>query len=375
MLKNFLKLSPKIAVVIFVTIILIPILNLPRYNSTTVNAESDFTQTNHTTDTNTNSDTNKNLSDSAGRAVKVWFITGTSSGFGLEVTKALLLRGDFVAATALDPEVHFELQKRYKDKILPLRVDVTKRVEVEAAVREAVKFFGRIDVVLNNAGIGYWGAVEELSEEELRRQFDVNFFGSFRVIQAVLPVLQKQRGGHIIQISSIAGQAAFPLTGAYSSSKWAVEALNETVAIETAKFGIRVSIIEPGPFKTNFFRSIKYAENVMEKYSPNYDPSKATNQIDQKKITNKERIAELESVMNRAGDDVAAKPKNNAATEMLGGRISDDSGYDDPAKVVKVILKVADAKKPPLRVIVGKNAKELIEKIYKQRLKEWNEWE
>jgi NAD(P)-dependent dehydrogenase (short-subunit alcohol dehydrogenase family) len=309
------------------------------------------------------------------RAIKVWFITGTSSGFGLEVTKSVLARGDIVVATALDPVVHSDLQAKYKDKILPLRLDVTKRSEVEAGVREAIKNFGRIDIVLNNAGVGYWGAIEEISEAELRRQFEVNFFGSFHVIQAALPVLQKQGGGHIIQISSIAGQAAFPLTGAYSSSKWAVEAMSETVAIETAKFGIKVSIIEPGPFKTNFFRSIKYAENVMEKYRPNYNPNNQ-NKVDEKKITGKERIAELEqAAKQRDNNNVTDKNKNSVESEIWGVRISDDSRYEDPADVVRTIVKVADAKKPPLRVIVGKGAKELIEDVYQKRLDEWKKWE
>ncbi|MDR0390642.1 MAG: SDR family NAD(P)-dependent oxidoreductase [Planctomycetaceae bacterium] len=310
----------------------------------------------------------------ADREFKVWFITGTSSGFGLEITKAVLARGDSVAATALDPEVHVELKKKYNDKILPLRLDVTKRDEIDIAVKDAVKFFGRIDVVVNNAGVGYWGAIEEISEEELRRQFDVNFFGSFRVIQSVLPVLQKQRNGHIIQISSIAGQAAFRLTGAYASSKWAVEALNETVAIETEKFGIKVSIVEPGPFRTNFFRSIKYAENVMEKYSPNYDPTNP-NKLANEKITTKDRIAELENAANQENNKITTNKKNNIESELWGVRISDDSSYEEPTSVAHTILKIADAKKPPLRVIVGKGAKEFIEKVYQKRLNEWKEWE
>ncbi|MDR2643744.1 MAG: SDR family NAD(P)-dependent oxidoreductase [Planctomycetaceae bacterium] len=346
-LQIFLRFAQNFLEIIFVAIILMQFQNLPENNLRTAQAaELVVGQTNPNADSHEQSKTTEN------RPTKIWFITGTSSGFGLEVTKAVLARGDSVAATALEPETHSELKKKYNDKILPLRLDVTKRDEVDAAVNAAVKFFGRIDVVLNNAGIGYWGAVEELSEAELWKQMDVNFFGSFRVIQAVLPVLQKQRCGHIIQISSIAGHTAFRLGGAYSCSKWAVEALNETVAIETEKFGINVSIIEPGPFKTNFFKSIKYAENVMEKYSPNFDPAKL-NQIDNKKITSKERIAEL---------------------ELLGIRIMDGSNYEEPANVACEILKVADEKKPPLRVIVGKGAREFVEKTYKKRLEEWKNW-
>ncbi|MDR1480370.1 MAG: SDR family NAD(P)-dependent oxidoreductase [Planctomycetaceae bacterium] len=385
--------TKRLLLVIFVTIISLAFLNLAGTSLTGVNADEP------------NADELRNgLGVGGKREDKVWFITGTSSGFGLAVTKAVLARGEQVAATALDPEIHSQLKKQYGDKILPLRLDVTKRDEVDAAVAAAVKKFGRIDVVLNNAGIGYWGAVEELSEEELRKQFDVNFFGAFRVIQAVLPVLQKQQNGHIIQISSIAGHATFNLTGAYSSSKWAVEALSETVAIETKKFGIKVTIVEPGPFKTNFFKSIKYAENVMEKYSPTHDPTKVysscfeipeaehasvasrsgcsranptahtgsgINQHDNKKTTNIERIAELEQLTNKNQNP----PKPNAKqTELFGVRIADDSGFDEPAGVVRVILSVADESEPPLRVIVGKGAREFIEGVYQKRLQEWKKW-
>jgi NAD(P)-dependent dehydrogenase (short-subunit alcohol dehydrogenase family) len=284
------------------------------------------------------------------KPAKVWFITGTSSGFGLETTKAALARGDSVAATALDPAVHAELKKKYGDKVLPLRLDVTKQDEVNKAVADAVKHFGRLDVVVNNAGVGFWGAVEELSVEDFQRQFDVNFFGSLRVIHAVLPVLNKQKSGHIIQISSIAGHMTFRLGAAYSSSKWAVEALNESLAGEVASAGIKVSLVEPGPFNTGFYRAITYAENPQKKYAP---------------------------AKKRDGGNPADwfPSKQEISTAQLNRAIQDGTRYESADIVAKAVLKVADAKKPPLRVIVGKGCRQAVEKTYQRRLKGWKEWD
>jgi NAD(P)-dependent dehydrogenase (short-subunit alcohol dehydrogenase family) len=274
---------------------------------------------------------------------KVWFITGTSSGFGLETTKALLERGDSVAATALEPDVHKGLQEKYGNKILPLRLDVTKRDEVKQAVEDAVKYFGRLDVVVNNAGLGYWGAIEELTEEDLQKQFDVNVFGSFRVIQAVLPIMRRQKSGHIIQISSRAGLKSHGMVGAYCASKWAVEAINDALSQEVAKFGIKVSIVEPGSFYTEFYRSIQYATHVSEIYAP----------------IKKQGQSEM--------------PMKNGKPSLLNIRSDDGSNYPRPESVVKAILKAADADKPPLRLLVGEDSMKIIPEEYEKRLKQWKE--
>ncbi|MDR0336700.1 MAG: SDR family NAD(P)-dependent oxidoreductase [Planctomycetaceae bacterium] len=274
---------------------------------------------------------------------KVWFITGTSSGFGLETTKALLERGDSVAATALEPDVHKGLQEKYGNKIIPLRLDVTKRDEVKQAVEDAVNYFGRLDVVVNNAGCGYWGAIEELTEEDLQKQFDVNVFGSFRVIQAVLPIMRQQKSGHIIQISSRAGLKSHGMVGAYCASKWAVEAINDALSQEVTKFGIKVSIVEPGSFYTEFYRSIQYATNVSEIYAP----------------IKKQGQSEI--------------PTKSGKPYLLGIRSDDGSSYPRPENVVKAILKVADTEKPPLRILVGDDSMKMIPEEYEKRLKEMKE--
>ena len=260
---------------------------------------------------------------------KVWFITGSSSGFGLAFTRAALERGDGVAATALDPEVHDELKKKYGAKVLPLRLDVTKRDEIAKAVAEATRHFGRLDVVINNAGFGQFGMIEEFSEEEFRKQLETNLFGSFNVIQGVLPVLREQQSGHLIQVSSLAGVVTMPMLGAYSASKWGVEGLCETLAMEVAPLGIKVSIIEPGPFKTGFTKAARVVEKRIEAYA--------------------------------------------AQTEAFHRNL-EQAEFEDPAKVVNVVLKLVDAKEPPLRVLVGKGTVETVEKVYQKRLETWREW-
>ena len=188
---------------------------------------------------------------------KTWLITGTSRGFGRLWATAALERGDKVAATARDTRSLADLVAKYHDAVLPIALDVTHRDAAHDAVNAAHEHFGRLDVVVNNAGIGLFGAVEETSEAEAREQFDTNFFGSLWVAQAALPLLRAQGGGHILQISSVLGVTTFPYAGLYNATKWAVEGLAQTLASEVAAFGIKTTLIEPGPYGTEWAGSAR----------------------------------------------------------------------------------------------------------------------
>ncbi len=183
---------------------------------------------------------------------KTWFITGASRGFGREWAIAALERGDSVAATARDTATLDDLAEKYGDRFLPLQLDVTDRDADFAAVQQAHERFGRLDVVVNNAGYGHFGLVEELTEDEARAQLETNLFGALWVTQAALPILRAQGSGHILQVSSIGGISAFPLVGIYHASKWALEGISQALAQEVADFGIKVTLIEPGGFSTDW---------------------------------------------------------------------------------------------------------------------------
>ena len=183
---------------------------------------------------------------------KTWFITGASRGFGREWTIAALERGDTVAATARDTATLDDLVQQFGDKILPLRLDVTDRDAVFAAVKDAHDRFGRLDVVVNNAGYGQFGMIEEISEQEARDQIETNVFGALWVTQAALPYLREQGSGHILQVSSIGGISAFPNIGMYHASKWALEGMSQALAAEVADFGIKVTLIEPAGYSTDW---------------------------------------------------------------------------------------------------------------------------
>ena len=185
-------------------------------------------------------------------AEKVWFITGTSRGFGREWAIAALERGDKVAATARDTASLDDLVAKYGDAILPLKLDVTDRAADFAAVKQAHEHFGRLDVVVNNAGYGQFGFVEEMSEQDARDQIETNVFGALWVTQAALPYLRAQGSGHIIQVSSIGGIVAFPNVGIYHASKWALEGFSQSLAQEVAPFGVHVTLIEPAGFSTDW---------------------------------------------------------------------------------------------------------------------------
>ncbi len=176
---------------------------------------------------------------------KVWFITGTSSGFGKSLAEEVLAKGERVVATARKPEVLADLIEKYPETARAVKLDVNNLQEVKTAVSEAIKEFGRIDVLVNNAGYALVGAIEETTDEQIRRQFDTNVFGVLNVTREVLPVLREQKSGHIVNIGSVVGISAAPSMGIYSATKFALEGLSEALAAEVAPFGIKTMIVEP----------------------------------------------------------------------------------------------------------------------------------
>ncbi len=183
---------------------------------------------------------------------RVWFITGCSKGLGRALAETVLQHGDRVVATARNVDTLGSLEEIGGDRVLVLPLDVCDAQAVNGAVDATLRCFGRIDVVVNNAGYGLAGAVEELGDAEARAQFDTNVFGVLNVLRAALPTLRQQRSGHILQISSVAGMVSTPGLGIYNASKYALEGLSEALALELGPFGVRVTLIEPGPFRTDW---------------------------------------------------------------------------------------------------------------------------
>ena len=207
-------------------------------------------------------------------AEKTWFITGTSRGFGREWTIAALERGDRVAATARDPQTLDDLAAEHGDALLPLALDVTDRDAVFETVRRAHEQFGRLDIVVNNAGYGQFGMVEEISEQEARDQIETNLFGALWVTQAALPFLREQGSGHFLQVSSIGGISAFPGIGMYHASKWALEGISQALAQEVKGFGIHVTLIEPGGFSTDWGGSSARHAEPLDVYADVHEASR-----------------------------------------------------------------------------------------------------
>ncbi|KQU49503.1 short-chain dehydrogenase [Rhodococcus sp. Leaf278] len=263
---------------------------------------------------------------------KTWFITGTSKGFGREWAIAALERGDRVAATARNTATLHDLVEIYGDAILPIELDVNDRAADFAAVALAHKTFGSLDIVINNAGYGQFGMIEEISEEDARAQIETNVFGALWVTQAALPFMREQGSGHILQVSSIGGISAFPNVGAYHASKWALEGFSQALAQEVEDFGIHVTLIEPGGFSTDWSGpSAKKSTDIAA-----YDPIR----------------------------DKAAKLRS--ARQATPG---------DPSATRSALLKVIDAEKPPLRVFFGDAPLEIATKDYESRLANWREWQ
>jgi NAD(P)-dependent dehydrogenase (short-subunit alcohol dehydrogenase family) len=260
---------------------------------------------------------------------KTWFITGTSKGFGRVWAEAALERGDLVAATARHLDSLEELNEKYGDNVLTLALGVTDKTAVDTVVRQAHDHFGRLDVIVNNAGYGQFGAMEEISEQEARDQLETNLFGALWVTQAALPYLREQGSGHIIQVSSIGGVNAFPYIGMYHASKWGLEGFSQALNQEVQPLGIKVTLIEPIGYTTDWAGpSAKFAKEL-----PAYD-----------------HIREANSA--RRSSTVRGNP------EATG----------------PVILKLVDMEQPPLRIFFGKGAHDMIHAEYDKRLAEWDKF-
>lgn len=262
---------------------------------------------------------------------KTWFITGASRGFGREWSIAALERGDRVAATARDTTSLDDLVEKYGEAILPITLDVNDREADFAAVKAAHDHFGRLDIVINNAGYGHFGFVEEISEADARAQMETNLFGALWVTQAALPFLRAQGSGHIIQVSSIGGISAFPIVGIYHASKWALEGFSQSLAQEVADFGIKVTLVEPGGFSTDW----------------SGDSSKRSEEL-------------------AAYDDFREK-----TVQLRASRTAEPG---DPEASAKAILQVVDAEEPPLRVFFGSAPLDIAKKDYASRIETWEKW-
>jgi NAD(P)-dependent dehydrogenase (short-subunit alcohol dehydrogenase family) len=200
---------------------------------------------------------------------RVWLITGSSSGFGRAIAQAVLDRGEKVVVTARNPQHVEDIQTKYPDRALAVQLDVTQPAQVKAAVETAIAKFGRIDVLVNNAGYGTMGALEELSDEATRRQFETNVFGALNMMRAVLPSMRQHRSGYILNLSSVGGFVSFPGAGIYCATKFALEALSEALVKEVESLGIKIIIVEPGAFRTDFNgRSLVLADTQIADYEP-----------------------------------------------------------------------------------------------------------
>jgi NAD(P)-dependent dehydrogenase (short-subunit alcohol dehydrogenase family) len=260
---------------------------------------------------------------------KTWFITGASRGFGRIWAEAALKRGDQVTATARKLADVADLRKQFGNAVLPLALDVTNAHQVQQVVQQAYAHFGRMDVLVNNAGTSLFAATEEASDEQIRELFDANYLGMVRVLRAALPLLRKQRSGHILGVSSGLGITALPLVGFYCATKWAVEAMHESLAQEVRPFGIRVTLVEPGAYATDFGKSAEIAD-ALEPYA----------EFRKQFLT---RLANLER--------------------------------GDPGATAEAVLKLVDTNDPPLRLGLGNSILQRARVAYAERLATWEAWE
>ena len=257
---------------------------------------------------------------------KVWFITGCSTGFGRSLAKEVLQKGFKAVVTSRKKDDVLDITSDYPQSSLAIKLDVTNPEEIVAAVAEAVAHFGKIDVLVNNAGIGYFGAIEESDEAEVRKMFEINVFGLANVTNAVLPIMRKQRSGHILNVASIGGLMSFPGVGFYNATKYAVDGLSEALSKEVAHLGIKVTIICPSGFRTDWAgRSAKNASIEIEDYAPSAHQNK----------------------------------------ETIRGYSGNQPG--DPERAAKAIIKAVESENPPLRLLLGaaalKNARLKLEQL------------
>lgn len=271
------------------------------------------------------------LNEAPNGPARTWFITGCSTGFGRELALAALRRGDRVAATARRLESVRDLAERYPDRAAATELDVRDEAAARSAVAEAVAAFGRIDVVVNNAGYGLFGGVEEVSDAQARDIFDTNVFGVLNVLRATLPVLRAQRGGHVLQLSSVYGQSAHPGVGLLAASKYAVEGLSDALVAELAPLGVKVTVVQPSYYGTSFFANLASAEPIDD-----YDASVGT-------------------------------------VRRSLGELSADA-FGDPARAAAAMLAVVDAAEPPLRLALGGQAEKAFRTALAARQRDLDGW-
>jgi NAD(P)-dependent dehydrogenase (short-subunit alcohol dehydrogenase family) len=263
---------------------------------------------------------------------KVWLVTGSSRGLGLEIAKAVLAGGDRLVATARNPKQLQTLVDRYGDRVRAVELDVTESVQARAAVEVARSAFGRLDVVVNNAGYANVNSIEDVAEDDFRAQIETNFFGVVNVTRAALPLLRAQRSGHVIQVSSIGGRGATQGIAAYQSAKWAVGGFSEVLAKEVGPLGIRVTVLEPGGMSTDWAGSSMRIDEI----KPDYQAT----------------VGAFAAVMR--GEAYAPQ--------------------GEPAKVARVVLAVANEPTPPLRLLLGSDAVFMAELAAKARAEEDAAW-
>jgi NAD(P)-dependent dehydrogenase (short-subunit alcohol dehydrogenase family) len=264
---------------------------------------------------------------------KVWFITGCSTGFGRELAKETLAKGYKVVVTARKTADVADIISNYPDTALAVSLDVTVPQQIKEAVKSAIDHFGRIDVLVNNAGIGYFGAIEESEEEEVRRMFEINFFGLAHMTNEVLPHMRKQRSGHILNVASIGGLRSFPAVGFYNATKYAVDGLSEALSKEVAPLGIKVTVICPSGFRTDW--------------------------------------------AGRSAKNTSVKIEDYATT--AGKNMSDLRGYSgnqpgDPVKAAQAMIQVTETEHPPLRLLLGAAALKGARIKLEELRKDFDEW-
>lgn len=264
------------------------------------------------------------------KMAKVWFITGSSRGLGKSITEAVLANGDNVAATARNPKQLDDLVTKYPNQVLAITLDVADKTQIHSAVEQTINHFGRIDVLVNNAGFGITGAIEEFTDEQVKNQLEVNLYAPIEVTRAVLPHLRKQRSGSIFNISSVGGRVGSAGLSIYQAAKWGIAGFTEVLSKEVAALGIKVTSIEPGGFRTDWGGdSMSYAKEI-EDYKPVLDPLK-------------DYLKTIKALGN-------------------------------PEKAAKVILDLVNHENPPVHLVLGSDAVTVLETVDADRKAEFEKW-
>lgn len=261
---------------------------------------------------------------------KTWFITGSSRGLGRRLTEAVLANGGYVAATARKPELLNDLTRKYPHQILTLQLDVTDKGQIHKAIEQTIQHFGRIDVLVNNAGFGITGAIEEFTDEQMKSQLDVNLYSPIEITRAVLPYMRKQRSGSIFNVSSIGGRVGSAGLSMYQAAKFGLQGFTEVLSKEVADFGVKVTSIEPGGFRTDWGgASMSYAE-VIEDY--------------------------------------------NTVLQPLKNYLETVTSLGNPEKAAKVIIDLVEHPAPPVHLVLGSDAVSILEAVEADRKVEFEKW-